>query len=133
MPDLKLNFIAIHRIESNNKYTYTYVRYKFTKRKITNEICDINIIVKSKNKNEKGKTLTLEEKIELFKRYWEEKHELPPEKEIYNGFNIGRFYAMCLKNENVMTMVHDIISNGDVKAIGKDVIVTRVEKEVDIL
>lgn len=69
--------------------------------------CTFNITVKSANKT-KRKPLTEEEKIALYKEYWDAKRKPPPPKEVYKEFRIGTFYASCKKNGDLLQIIEDI-------------------------
>ena len=83
------------------KYHITAKEWSFSK-------CDLNISVRSERK-EKPKQLTEEEKIALFREYWENKHEAPTKNEIYKGFRIGAFYTAAMKNEELISSLKDIM------------------------
>ena len=70
--------------------------------------CEINISIKQKDK-EKPKPLTENEKIALFREYWDAKHAAPKKNEIYKGFRIGSFYTAAMKNEDLITALRDIM------------------------
>lgn len=71
--------------------------------------CDINISVKQPSKD-KPKQLTEEEKIALFREYWQAKHTVPGKNEIYKGFKIGGFYSTAMKNEDLIAALKDIMA-----------------------
>lgn len=70
--------------------------------------CDINISVRQ-DKKEKPKQLTEEEKVALFREYWDVKHTAPAKNEIYKGFRIGAFYTSAMKNEDLIAALRDIM------------------------
>lgn len=72
------------------------------------EPCELCIMPK-RNKDEKAKPLTEDEKIELFREYWNLKGTLPAKSEIYKGFRIGQFYATLVKNGTTLGMLSDIL------------------------
>ncbi len=82
-------------------------KYKISSSKITFEECDLNISVRKSNK-EKGKSLTEEEKIELFREYWNEKHKEPAKNEVFKNFRIGTFYATAMKNNAIAETLRQI-------------------------
>lgn len=75
---------------------------------VTFEPCELCVMPK-KEKGDKPKPLTEEEKVLLFREYWESKGVLPAKSEVYKGFRIGQFYAMLLKNGTTLDMLSDII------------------------
>lgn len=78
---------------------------------ISYESCELCIMPR-KNKEEKSKPLTEEEKIELFREYWNTKGKLPAKSEVYKGFRIGQFYAMLVKNGATLELLSDILDEG---------------------
>lgn len=83
-------------------------RYKVTTAKFTFDQCELSVMVKKKQK-EKQKTLTEEEKLDLFRDYWEKKREIPGKNEVYNGFRIGVFYTNMMKNQNTIQLLNQIM------------------------
>ena len=83
-------------------------RYKISTKEWKYSNCDVNITVKQKQK-EKPKILTENEKIALFKEYWDNKHAAPKKSEIYKGFHIGQFYTSAMKNEDLIAALKDIM------------------------
>ena len=79
---------------------------------VTFEPCEFTIMLK-KNKDDKPKPLTEEEKILLFREYWETKGVLPAKTEVYKGFKIGQFYAMLVKNGTTLDMLSDILEEAN--------------------
>lgn len=68
--------------------------------------CKFNITVRKQR--EKKKVLTQDEKLALFKEYWELKRKEPPAKEVYKDFRIGAFYNTCKKNADLLAVLTDI-------------------------
>lgn len=83
-------------------------KYHITSKGSKFSTCDVNITVKQERK-EKPKQLTEDEKIALFKEYWEKKHSAPGKNEIYKGFRIGSFYSTAMKNEDLITALKMIM------------------------
>ena len=77
---------------------------------VSYEPCELAIMPK-KNKDEKSKPLTEEEKIQLFREFWETKGVLPAKTEVYKGFRIGQFYSTLIKNGATLDMLSDILEN----------------------
>lgn len=73
----------------------------------TDDECTFKVMVK-KNETKKRKTFTEEEKIQLFKEYWELKKEVPKPKDVYKDFRIGTFYNTCKKNTELMAALKEI-------------------------
>ena len=86
---------------TTGKYHITSKEWGFSR-------CDINITVRQ-GKKEKPKQLTEEEKVALFREYWEAKHTAPAKNEIYKGFRIGSFYTSAMKNEDLIAALKDIM------------------------
>ena len=84
-------------------------RYKITNKEWSYSNCDINISVRQKDKA-KPKALTENEKLALFREYWEAKHAAPKKNEIYKGFHIGSFYTSAMKNEDLIATLKDIMA-----------------------
>lgn len=84
-------------------------KYKLSTSKNSFEECDLAISVKREVKA-KPKQLTENEKIDLFRDYWNEKNKEPSKGEVYKGFRIGTFYASAMKNENVIELLRQIMS-----------------------
>lgn len=84
-------------------------KYHITSKGWKYSTCEINISVKAAAKD-KPKALTEEEKIALFREYWENKHSAPAKNEIYKGFRIGAFYTTAMKNEDLITLLKDIMA-----------------------
>ena len=83
-------------------------KYHITTKGLKYSPCDVSISVR-KEKKEKPKQLTEEEKIALFREYWEKKHSAPGKSEIYKGFRIGSFYATAMKNEDLIAALKGIM------------------------
>ena len=83
-------------------------RYKLSSKEWTYSNCDISISVKQKDK-QKPKVLSENEKIALFKEYWDNRHSAPKKSEIYKGFHIGQFYTSAMKNEDLIAALKDIM------------------------
>ena len=86
---------------TTGKYHITTKEWGFSR-------CDINITVRQ-DKKEKPKQLTEEEKVALFREYWDSKHTAPAKNEIYKGFRIGAFYTTAMKNEDLIAALKDIM------------------------
>lgn len=71
------------------------------------------MITMKKSGGSKKKALTTEEKVGLFKEYWEIKRQPPTPTEVYKEFRIGSFYSTCLKNSEMMQTLNSIISGDD--------------------
>jgi len=91
---------------SEGDETYT-IKYKVSTTKITCDRCEINITERRPQK-EKAKALTEDEKIEMFRKYWDEKNKLPSKSEVYKGFRIGTFYHTVLKNSGIAEQLNKI-------------------------
>lgn len=63
---------------------------------------------KAKNDTGEKKTYTDDEKLQLFREYWDEKHDVPPASEVYKEFAIGRFYATIQKSTHLQEAVISI-------------------------
>ena len=87
-------------------------KYKLTTSKITFEECELNISIRRELK-QKPKSLSEEEKIELFRTYWNEKHKEPTKNEVYRNFRIGAFYANAMKNKDIAEMLHQITNEAE--------------------
>lgn len=68
--------------------------------------CSFSISVRKSG--EKRKTLTQDEKVALFKEYWDKKHQIPPPKEVYKDFKLGMFYNQCKKNGDLLQLMENI-------------------------
>ena len=90
--------------------TVTQGRYKCMAKEITFEECELNISIK-KGLKEKPKALTEEEKIALFREYWELKHQIPGKSETYKGFRIGTFFNTMMKNQNMIEILNNIMKD----------------------
>lgn len=108
---IKCDIIAVTKDEvgDSNVFEYGNRHYKVAG-KISKEECKIDVKV-SKQKGEHHATLTLDDKIRLFREYWEEKHKLPEIKDVYKEFKIGLFYATCIKNKSANDLIEEIISS----------------------
>lgn len=71
------------------------------------------LITMRKGNGSKKKPFTTDEKLSLFKEYWEVKHEPPAPTEVYKEFKIGTFYNNCLKHSELMQALNNIISGKD--------------------
>lgn len=83
-------------------------RYHITSKGSKFSSCDVNITVRQEKK-EKPKQLTEDEKIALFREYWDKKHSAPGKNEVYKGFRIGNFYTTAMKNEDLITALKGIM------------------------
>ncbi len=77
--------------------------------KLSFENCDITMNVK--RSKPATKPLTDTEKLALFKEYWEQKHEIPKQSEVFKGFRIGSFYATLIKSESWMSQLQTIMQS----------------------
>lgn len=84
-------------------------RYKLTTSQVMFEQCELKVLVQ-KQKGEKAKTLTESEKLELFRKFWEEKQTIPGKSEVYNGFRIGAFFNNMMKNQNTIELINEIMN-----------------------
>ena len=87
---------------NTGKYHVNSKEWGFTK-------CEINISVRKPSKD-KAKQLTENEKIALFREYWNTKHTAPSKNEIYKGFKVGSFYNTAMKNEELIAALRDIMN-----------------------
>lgn len=72
------------------------------------EYIDCNFNVSMRSDKPKKKALKLEDKLKLFKEYWQKHHKVPNPGEVYKDFKVGAFYKTCLKNSEVMEQVNEI-------------------------
>lgn len=84
-------------------------RYKVTNRHHPFESVALNISVR-KAMGEKAKTLSEQEKLELFRSYWNEKSQPPGRNEVYKGFQIGRYYATMIRNGESFRLIEEIMN-----------------------
>ena len=63
---------------------------------------ECSFIISVRSNKPKKKSLTEDEKVALFKEYWESKHQVPPPKEVYKDFRIGAFYESCKRNGDML-------------------------------
>ena len=87
-------------------------KYKVSASKITFEECELNISIRREIK-QKANPLSENEKIELFRTYWNEKHKEPSKNEVFHNFRIGTFYATAMKNKEVADVLHQITNEGE--------------------
>lgn len=64
-----------------------------------------------KKEGTKKKTLKLEEKLELFREFWNRNRRIPNPSEIYKDFKIGSFYKTCIKNAEAMESLNEITND----------------------
>lgn len=103
----KIKGVILVYIKSPNDSVETG-KYHITTKEWSYSPCEINISVRSKEK-ERPKTLTESEKLALFKEYWDTKKTAPRKNEIYKNFRIGAFYTAAMKNEDLITALKDIM------------------------
>lgn len=72
--------------------------------------CSIKITSVAEKKDEQTKKFTEEEKMQLFKEFYENNHKLPDKKEVYKEFKIGQFYEAAMKNKTMVTQIDEIIN-----------------------
>ena len=72
--------------------------------------CSIKITTVSEKKEESAKKFTDEEKMQLFKEYYDNNHKLPDKKEVYKEFKVGLFYESAMKNKNMVSQIDEIIN-----------------------
>ena len=103
---VKGDFIVCVKDETNMQQG----RYKISRSKYLYEPCEININIR-KSKPSASKPLTEEEKLNLFREFWNLKHEVPKSSEVYKGFRIGSYFASMMKNQNAISIMNDIMKN----------------------
>ena len=74
---------------------------------------DIKITSVAEKKEDQPKKFTEEEKMQLFKEYYENNHKLPDKKEVYKEFKIGQFYESAMKNKNMVSQIDEIINENE--------------------
>ena len=88
--------------------TITQGQYK-VRSKFEFSPCDLVISLRKPKQQTKG--LSEEEKIKIFKKYWDAKHSVPAKNEVYEGFRIGQFYSSLLKNDAAFKVLNEIMQN----------------------
>lgn len=74
------------------------------------EYIEGSFTITMKKDGPKKKALKLEDKIALFREYWNRNHRVPNPSEVFKDFKVGAFYKTCLKNSETMEMVNEIVS-----------------------
>lgn len=86
-------------------------RYKFSGNKFGKESCEFVLQLKHANDGDKRKALSDDEKVQLFREYWDAKHVVPMKSETYKGFRIGAYYSTISKNDAMMDVLTTIMTN----------------------
>lgn len=73
--------------------------------------CQYKITVLAEKKEADAKKLTNDEKMELFRQYYEEHRKLPEKKEVYKEFKVGQFYDAAMKNKNMVSQIDEIVGS----------------------
>ena len=74
--------------------------------------CQYKVTVLAEKKENDGKKLTNDEKMQLFREYYEEHHKIPEKKEMYKDFKVGQFYEAAMKNKDMVTQIDEIMEKG---------------------
>lgn len=104
---LKGNIFLVRKENEDEGTEVTQHHIKLGVKEYNEDECTFRVSA-TKSDGKKRKTFTEEEKVGLFKEYWESKKKLPPPKEVYKEFRIGTFYATCKKNEQLMKALNEI-------------------------
>lgn len=89
--------------------TYGDIVYKVGS-KIAIKRCEFSIVVK-REKTEAPVALTDEEKLALFRDFWQNKHAIPQKSEVYKDFKIGMYYSTADKSSNTMEAIRGIMAD----------------------
>lgn len=105
---VKGNIFIVRKQSDDDEFEPTQQHIKIGVKGYEIEDCSFNVTLRHSNNGEKKKALTEEEKIALFKEYWEKKRKIPPPKEVYKDFRIGTFYNTCKKNGDLLNVMNTI-------------------------
>lgn len=87
---------------------YGDIAYKISS-KIKLKRCEFSISIK-REKSEAAKVLTEEEKLAVFREYWNRKHTIPQKSEVYKDFKIGLYYSTADKSSLTMEALRGIMT-----------------------
>ena len=85
-----------------------YQNIKVTNKNMTETDTFIKILTKKKEETEKKKPITVDEKIELIKRFYESNGRLPDPKDEIDGCKIGKFIEKLENDSQVLEIVRSI-------------------------
>lgn len=90
---------------------YSDIVYKVGS-KIKIKRCELAVCIK-REKTDPPKMLTDEEKLAVFREYWQKKHAIPQKSEVYKDFKIGMYYTTADKSSLTMEAIRSIMSDKD--------------------
>lgn len=105
---LKGNIYMIKREVKDGDYQQVHVKLGSKVYEMID--CTFSINVRKGGAN-KRKVLSNDDKLALFKEYWESKQRIPNSNEVYKDFRIGSFYATCKKNSDMMDSLNSILKD----------------------
>ena len=70
--------------------------------------CKIKVTAVAEKKQDSAKKLTDEEKMELFREFYEEHQKIPEKNEVYKDFKVGQFYNVAMKNKELVDQIKEI-------------------------
>ena len=85
-----------------------YLNMKITNRNITESETFVKIITRKAPAPEKKKPLTVDDKIELIKKFYRENARLPNPEDELDGCKIGKFIEKLEKDSSVLDIIHSL-------------------------